>query len=218
MIKNNFKKKILNKPAFHILVIITLGLLAYSNTFDSPFHLDDMPRIVENAHIKDLKTFAWFLYPDRLPGDIGFKNRYIGFLTFALNYKIHGLDVTGYHIVNIIIHTVNALLVYWLVLLTFLCFPPYTDPGSHVYSAAVCITCNAVLSAFNNHVRKGKTYAGKEKGCVYSLLQYMPHVCGACHEDKGDSPLFLSFMNAFFLKEKSSEEYFFSFLFFLPCS
>ncbi len=40
------------------------------------------------------------------------KGRYIGYLTFALNYKLHGLDVTGYHIIfNIIVHNLNALLV-----------------------------------------------------------------------------------------------------------
>jgi hypothetical protein len=47
-------------------------------------------------------------------------NRYIGSLTFALNYKIHGLDVTGYHIVNLLIHLVNSLLVYWFVQLIFI--------------------------------------------------------------------------------------------------
>ena len=44
---------------------------------------------------------------------------YVGFLTFALNYKMHGLDVAGYHIFNLVIHLLNALLVYWLIILTF---------------------------------------------------------------------------------------------------
>src|SRR5208282_5934760 len=35
------------------------------------------------------------------------------------NYRIHGLSVTGYHIVNIAIHIANSILVYFLVLLTF---------------------------------------------------------------------------------------------------
>ncbi|MBI4689869.1 MAG: hypothetical protein HY754_06345, partial [Nitrospirae bacterium] len=47
------------------------------------------------------------------------KSRYISYLTFALNYKLHGLDVTGYHIFNLAIHILNAILVYWLVVLTF---------------------------------------------------------------------------------------------------
>jgi tetratricopeptide (TPR) repeat protein len=37
-------------------------------------------------------------------------------LTFALNYHFHELNVWGYHLVNLIIHIINALLVFWLVL------------------------------------------------------------------------------------------------------
>src|SRR5208337_4694732 len=48
-----------------------------------------------------------------------FVHRYIAFITFALNYRIQGLSVTGYHIVNISIHVANSILVYLLVLLTF---------------------------------------------------------------------------------------------------
>ena len=48
-----------------------------------------------------------------------FRHRYIGYLTFALNYWIHKLDVTGYHLVNLAIHILNGLIVYWLVILTF---------------------------------------------------------------------------------------------------
>ncbi|MBI4837573.1 MAG: hypothetical protein HY806_00140, partial [Nitrospirae bacterium] len=38
---------LLHKPKFHILLIITIGLIAYSNTFNAPFHFDDIPNIVE---------------------------------------------------------------------------------------------------------------------------------------------------------------------------
>jgi tetratricopeptide (TPR) repeat protein len=111
-----------HKPFLHLLLIILLSLLAYSNTFHAPFHFDDAGVIVENPVIKDLRYFAepsrakqfsgFFEYP-------GLKNRYIGYLTFALNYRLHGLHVTGYHAVNLLIHVVNALLLYLLVLLTF---------------------------------------------------------------------------------------------------
>jgi len=40
-------------------------------------------------------------------------------LTFALNYYLHGLDVRGYHLINLIIHLTNALLIWRLILLTF---------------------------------------------------------------------------------------------------
>ena len=75
--------------------------------------------IVNNPIIKDLSYFAHPSKPRGLNSMTSFVHRYVAFLTFALNYRIHGLSVTGYHIVNIAIHIANAILVYFLVLLTF---------------------------------------------------------------------------------------------------
>jgi hypothetical protein len=108
--------------AFHLFLIALLSFLAYSNTLDVPFHFDDKPYIVENPMIKD---FRYFIEPSQagvfanLPIYKVFKERYIGHLSFALNYKLHGLDVSGYHTANIVIHIINGLLVYFMVLFTF---------------------------------------------------------------------------------------------------
>ena len=98
-------------PVVHILIIVVLGILIYSNTFNVPFVFDDNDSIVSSSSIKDVRHFI------DLQNMYG--NRHIGFLTFALNYKMHGLDVAGYHIFNLVIHLLNALLVYWLIILTF---------------------------------------------------------------------------------------------------
>ncbi len=104
-----------NKTPFHLALIALLGLLAYSNTFNVPFQWDETDLIVNNSAIKDLSNFA----PANLEKLGSFNRRYIGYLTFALNYKIHGLDVRGYHIFNLVVHILNACLVYFLVMLTF---------------------------------------------------------------------------------------------------
>jgi len=102
---------LLSKPIVHIILISVICLLAYANTFKGPFQFDDEDQIVENHTIKDLGALV-------KPSAV--KNiRYIGVLTFALNYKVNGLDVTGYHIVNLLIHIINALIVYWIIVLTF---------------------------------------------------------------------------------------------------
>lgn len=102
------------KTFIHIVLIAALGFIGYSNTFQSPFHWDDTPNIVENPVIKNLDNFLssteGFAYSPR---------RSIGYLTFALNYHFGGLQVTGYHVVNLFIHISNALLVYFLIILTF---------------------------------------------------------------------------------------------------
>ncbi len=109
----------LSHSFIHIACLAFLIFIIYSNTFSAPFQWDESSFIVDNPIIKDLHYFA-------NPSDAkGFElysaliNRYVGFLTFALNYRIDGLSVTGYHIVNIAIHIANSVLVYFLVLLTF---------------------------------------------------------------------------------------------------
>jgi hypothetical protein len=80
---------------------------------------DESHYIINNPIVKDI---TYFLEPSRardldvLNREI-FRMRPVGFLTFALNYKLHGLMPEGYHAVNVAIHAANAILVYLLVLL-----------------------------------------------------------------------------------------------------
>lgn len=97
-----------------VLIICFAVLLVYSNTLHAPFQLDDIDTIVINPAIKDGRYFT-----DPSGVDSKEKTRYFGFMTFAMNYALHGLDVRGYHVVNILIHAGTALLLYWLIILTF---------------------------------------------------------------------------------------------------
>ena len=89
-------------------MIFISGLLLYSNTVHYPFQFDDGLMIIDNYRLRDLSGF----WPPS-------GQRYVGFLTLALNYSFGGLDTFGYHLTNIAIHSTNAVLVYWLMLLTF---------------------------------------------------------------------------------------------------
>src|SRR3972149_9196458 len=95
----------------HVIVPIIIAittLVIYSNTFSVPFLFDDTPNITENHKIRFLSNFLSFS-----------GTRYIGELSFALNYYFGELEVFGYHLVNIIIHITNGILVLWLVNLIF---------------------------------------------------------------------------------------------------
>ncbi len=97
-----------------MLIITASALLAYSNTFNASFHFDDTTSIIENGAIKNIRNLdiLWRFAP----------LRFITYTTFALNYYFHGLDVTGYHLINLLIHISSALLVWRLALL--LCSTP----------------------------------------------------------------------------------------------
>ena len=97
-----------------MLFIAVVGLITYSNTFHVPFQFDDFPNLADNPLIKNLGNF--------ISSSHGYDfnpRRFIGYLSFALNYHFGGLNVTGYHIVNLSIHITNSLLVYLMVVLTF---------------------------------------------------------------------------------------------------
>lgn len=92
-----------------ILLIVFSAILVYSNTLKSPFVLDDPFVIVNSPYVHALSNF-------RHPGG----PRYVGYLTFALNYSIGGLNLLGYHLVNIVIHILNGILVYTFVQYIFM--------------------------------------------------------------------------------------------------
>lgn len=118
-ITNFFKSSL---PRFFPLGIVLLGMAIYANTFNVPFVFDDGIYIVDNRPVRD---FRYFVDSDLANGAISqedvntnFLTRKFTFFTFALNYRLHGLTVRGYHVVNILIHLINGLLVYQLVLAT----------------------------------------------------------------------------------------------------
>jgi len=96
------------RPLMVLLVLSCLATLIYSNTFSATFHFDSILRIVENPKIKHLSNLL------DLSG-----SRYVGYLSFAINYYFGGLNVFGYHLVNLLIHITNGFLVYLLVHLLF---------------------------------------------------------------------------------------------------
>ena len=113
----------LDKPLIHILILAIFGFLVYSNTLHSPFLLDDNGFILHNPYVKN----PILLKDDKIISDSmsdSFFSRFnssrrVVFLTFALNYKLHGFDQTGFHLFNIAIHIINSLFLYLLIVSTF---------------------------------------------------------------------------------------------------
>lgn len=102
------------------LLICLLGVLIYSNTFSVPMEMDDYMYLPKYLAIKDFRYFtdpslaARAIQQNRL--NVNFQTRKVVYLSFALNYRFDGLRVQGFHILNLLIHLVNALLVYLLVI------------------------------------------------------------------------------------------------------
>ncbi len=94
-----------------ILLLCTIVLICYSNTFDAGWHLDDYPNIINNdrLHIDALTVDALKQSFTALPSDPGNKIwRPLPCLSLALNWYWGQDDPTGYHWVNLILHMITA--------------------------------------------------------------------------------------------------------------
>jgi tetratricopeptide (TPR) repeat protein len=123
MLKSKMLKRRLFQRALPVFVIALLGVLAYSNTFQVPFQLDDDTYIRENPLTRDFGYFGRLTKPDGhqelTDVRLNLRTRYIAFLTFRANYMLGGFTPVGYHVVNLTVHIINALLVYAFALLLF---------------------------------------------------------------------------------------------------
>jgi len=91
-----------------LVVIALVTIVIYSNVYHVPFVFDDFLHIRNNKFVRDIPYFFTF--------DALFKSRSLVVFTFALNYYFHGLNVFGYHLVNIAVHVANGFVVYFLAL------------------------------------------------------------------------------------------------------
>ncbi|MFC1631249.1 tetratricopeptide repeat protein [Candidatus Omnitrophota bacterium] len=170
-------------PKNHLLALILLILISgaiFANTFNNVFMWDDNSLILENRYIKQLKhlpyIFSLHYWRYHHPGTKGLY-RPITTVSFALDYSLWRVSPFGYHLSNLILHIINVLLIYFLVvrlsgkaaegllsipLLTALFFathPIHTESVTWIKNRADLLALLFFLSAlllFINSIRKVK--------------------------------------------------------------
>lgn len=91
------------------------GVLTYASSLSGPFLFDDHSAIVRNPQIRHLWPLVESL---AAPRDSELASRPLVNFSFAVNYAIGGLAVRGYHIVNVALHVLSALLLFGIIRLT----------------------------------------------------------------------------------------------------
>ncbi len=101
-----------------MLILFILGSLAYFNVLNGPFLFDDEHFIEKNVMIRNLKNIP-DIYSSSVTEGAAIKgnfyrpNQQMG---YALLYNYFGLDPMPYHLVSILLHILNAFLLFLLIL------------------------------------------------------------------------------------------------------
>jgi len=111
------RKRRFNAGSFIPLFLIGAGLYAYHKSLHYPFVYDDLPSITENLSIRHVWALLDVLSP---PAETPVTGRPLVNLSLAVNYAFGGLNVWGYHVFNLIVHLLAALVLYGVVRRTLL--------------------------------------------------------------------------------------------------
>lgn len=97
-------------------LLLLAGVLSYFNSMWGVFVFDDTAEVAKNISIRTLwpPSVSMLNEGGRLPA------RPIPYFTFAINYALHGKQLAGYHLVNLVIHLANGLMLLGLVRRTLL--------------------------------------------------------------------------------------------------
>lgn len=100
-----------------LLLACSFTSLLYLPSIDGHFIFDDTPNIELNEAIR------WGGDSEPSFGELSFSNpnyrRPVAYATFGVNHLLHGYDTRGYRITNLLIHLLNGLALYALVIATF---------------------------------------------------------------------------------------------------
>jgi hypothetical protein len=99
-------------------IIAAVVLIVYSNALHTPFYYDDMPIIANNSNIHASEFSFSDIVLKPLRGVARFRS--IPMISFAVNFHFGRFDTYGYHIVNIILHILNAFLLFGVIYSTLI--------------------------------------------------------------------------------------------------
>lgn len=153
----------MNKP--FILILCLVCLVVYYNCLNNDFVFDDKALIVYSPLVKSLKFLPLifkkgiydYFWVDKVHSfDIMYRPMQI--VTYLIDYKIWGLNPVGFHIVNILLHLFNSILIYCLLLelfdnkkisciasILFLVHPIHTSVVSYIAGRADLLGCLFML-------------------------------------------------------------------------
>ena len=131
-----------------VIVIFILGLAVYSQSFTKGvFLFDDKALIIDNPYIKNFSYIRDIFTTHLFHGSGIYSNFYrpMQSLSFMLDYRLWELNPFGYHLVSVLIHILNSVMVYFLIYLI--------SKKQYIAAVTAILFCvHTVLSILVNYV------------------------------------------------------------------
>jgi tetratricopeptide (TPR) repeat protein len=148
-------------------------LVAYHNSFSGPFVFDDGPAVLGNPTIRHLSALGDVLSPPREAGQtVG--GRPVVNLSLAVNYALGGVSVRGYHVFNLIVHTLGALALFGVARRTLLQPALSERYGSAATPLALAV---ALLWAVHPLLTESVTYVIQRAESLMGLFYLLTLYC-----------------------------------------
>jgi len=171
-------------PVRRTAVLVALfalgGLALYAPSLKNPFHFDDHHGIVGNHALRDLTNVPRFFDPDEgrklfSPSEpLAVHYRPLLLTTYALNFATGGESPVGFHLLNIALHVLGALLLLALgrrlglsppfatgMALLFLASPFHTEAVNYVSARSSLLSGVLSLSALLCFIRARRETSGR---------------------------------------------------------
>src|SRR3989344_9646194 len=154
-----------NKILATIIGLTFLGLILYANTLNNQMFWDDNDFILNNQYVHDWKYVPQY-FSENLIAGAGLVSDYwrpVLLIVFSVEHHLWGENVFGYHLVNMLFHIANALLLFFLLqslfkryrlalltALVFLIHPLQTESVAYVNSLGDSLSVFFILLGLNN--------------------------------------------------------------------
>lgn len=173
-----------------VLLIVILGLVAYSNAIKDAFIWDDYHLVKDNVYIRN-----WTAIPQIFSQDLGAGAgmefsfyRPIQMITYMVDYSLWGLNAKVLHLSNILLHIFVALSIYWFIYILFkdrvlslitgilfVVHPIHTEAVSYISGradslAALFMFFSLICYIKYINTRKGHFYILVLLTCILALL------------------------------------------------
>ncbi|MBU0755365.1 MAG: hypothetical protein KJ645_09510, partial [Planctomycetes bacterium] len=180
----------LKKKSVQLFILLVLTVIVYSNSFDVPFYLDDYSGILDNPRVHDVSDISgiWNFSPAR----------FLTCLSYAFNYTFNRDQVFYYHLFNLCVHLIAAVLIWilirallktpalrnrqgyaWLPFLAALfhaVHPLHTQAVTYIVQRAASLAAMFYLAAMIGYIN-ARLCGGSRKSIYWFSLVFLSTLC-----------------------------------------